>query len=74
MSYAAYDLGLAQHIFPYGYYARLAPSDFGVATEIKIKGFPPDTKDREIKNLLEFLPGFQMVCRFHRERVHSIDG
>ena len=59
MSFVAYPAeAYAQH---YGYFAAPAPpASPNDARTIMITGFPQDVKERELNNLLIFVPGYQV--------------
>ena len=65
MHYGVYPAGTAHGYPQYAYYAPqqpIFPSTQGPASRtISIFNFPEDVKERELNNLLLFLPGYQ-VC------------
>ncbi len=54
-----------QHIFSGGYAAAPAYGGYANPDEPRtlfVTGFPPDVKERELNNLLRFLPGYEVCC------------
>lgn len=50
-----------------------AAAPFGNPDEVRtvfITGFPPDVKERELNNMLRFLPGYEVWSRLHHHDTH----
>lgn len=57
----AYSVGFGPQDAAFGGYGFYPPSSNGSKpVDVIIQGLPDDVKDRELKNMLRFLPGFQV--------------
>ncbi len=56
---------------PHGSYPPPGGAPLDEVRTIFVTGFPPDVKERELNNLLRFLPGYEVSRRCQRTRCRS---